>query len=259
MSKRLDKRAIIVTGGASGIGEALCRGFALEGAMVTVADINENAATTLADAIVAEGGRAIPVLMDVTERDQVTAGIERTVSEFGKLDAYFNNAGMIMPMKFLDITEEKFNLIMRINVWGVVVGMQEAAKQFIRQGNGGKIVNTTSVAGRTGYPNVAPYSAAKSAVISLTQAGARALGNEKITVNGFAPGVVDTPLWAKLDDDLEAIGDRDGMMENLSGQIILGRAARAEEIVPTGVFLAGPDSDYITGQIIPVDGGLILV
>jgi meso-butanediol dehydrogenase / (S,S)-butanediol dehydrogenase / diacetyl reductase len=259
VGNRLENRAIIVTGGASGIGEALCRGFAREGASVTVADINQDAATLLADAISSEGGRAIAVVMDVTNRDQVRAGIERTVSEFGQLSAYFNNAGMNSPMKLLDVTEDNFNLIMRVNVWGVLVGMQEAAQQFLRQGTGGKIVNTASIAGRTGFPSFAPYSAAKSAVISLTQAGARAWGSDNITVNGFAPGVVDTPLWVKLDEELEAIGEADGKMDKLSSQIILGRPALPEDIVPTGVFLAGPDSDYITGQIIPIEGGMILV
>jgi len=259
VNNRLSDRAIIVTGGASGIGEALCRGFAEEGAHVTVADINEGAATSLAKAINADGGRAIAVGMDVSDREQVREGIAKTVKEFGKLDAYFNNAGMNSPMKLLDVTEENFNLIMRVNVWGVLVGMQEAAQQFLRQGTGGKIVNTASIAGRTGFPSFAPYSAAKSAVISLTQAGARAWGAEGITVNGFAPGVVDTPLWIKLDEELEAIGEADGKMDKLSGQIILGRPALPEDIVPTGVFLAGPDSDYITGQIIPIEGGMILV
>lgn len=259
MGNRLEHRAVVVTGGASGIGEALCRGFAEEGAHVTVADLNDTAARALAEEINDGGGRAIAVAMDVTERDQVRSGIERTVAEFGKLDAYFNNAGMNSPMKLLDVTEDNFNLIMRVNVWGVLVGMQEAAQQYLRQGSAGKIVNTASIAGRTGFPSFAPYSAAKSAVISLTQAGARAWGADKITVNGFAPGVVDTPLWVKLDEELEAIGEADGKMDKLSSQIILGRPALPADIVPTGVFLAGPDSDYITGQIIPIEGGMILV
>lgn len=259
MANRLEGRVIVVTGGASGIGEALCRGFAREGAKVAIADLNESAAQSLASSITSDGGHAIAVTMDVTDRDQVRAGIAKTVEAFGKLDAYFNNAGMNSPMKLLDVTEENFNLIMRVNVWGVLLGMQEAAKQFLAQGSGGKIVNTASIAGRTGFPSFAPYSAAKFGVIALTQAGARAWGSEGITVNGFAPGVVDTPLWVKLDEELEAIGEADGKMDKLSSQIILGRPAVPEDIVPTGIFLAGPDSDYITGQIIPIEGGMILV
>lgn len=259
MAHRLKNRVILVTGGASGIGAALCRGFALEGAHVVVADLNATAATELAHEIVQSGGSALAVAMDVTNREQVAAGIADSVKAFGKLDAYFNNAGMNSPMKLLDVSEDNFNLIMKVNVLGVLIGMQEAAKQFIAQGRGGKIINTASIAGRTGFPSFAPYSAAKSAVISLTQSGARAWAEHKVTVNGFAPGVVDTPLWVKLDEELEEIGEADGKMDKLSSQIILGRPALPEDIVPTGVFLAAEDSDYITGQIIPIEGGMILV
>ena len=259
MAHRLNDRVILVTGGASGIGAAFCRGFAQEGAHVVVADLNATAATELAGEIVQAGGSAIAVSMDVTNREQVAAGIAEAVKAFGKLDAYFNNAGMNSPMKLLDVSEDNFNLIMKVNVLGVLIGMQEAAKQFIAQGGGGKIINTASIAGRTGFPSFAPYSAAKSAVISLTQSGARAWAEHNITVNGFAPGVVDTPLWVKLDEELEEIGEADGKMDKLSSQIILGRPALPEDIVPTGVFLAAEDSDYITGQIIPIEGGMILV
>lgn len=259
MAIRLSERVVLVTGGASGIGAALCRGFAAEGAHVAIADLNAEAADQLAQEIMASGGSAIGVEMDVTNREQVAGGIQETVKAFGKLDAYFNNAGMNSPMKLLDVTEDNFNLIMKVNVLGVLIGMQEAAKQFIAQGSGGKIINTASIAGRTGFPSFAPYSAAKSAVISLTQAGARAWAEHNITVNGFAPGVVDTPLWVKLDEELEEIGEADGKMDKLSSQIILGRPAVPEDIVPTGVFLAAEDSDYITGQIIPIEGGMILV
>jgi meso-butanediol dehydrogenase/(S,S)-butanediol dehydrogenase/diacetyl reductase len=259
MAHRLNDRVILVTGGASGIGAALCRGFATEGAHVVIADLNASAATELASEIVQAGGSAMGVAMDVTNRDEVAAGIAEAVKAFGKLDAYFNNAGMNSPMKLLDVSEDNFNLIMKVNVLGVLIGMQEAAKQFIAQGSGGKIINTASIAGRTGFPSFAPYSAAKSAVISLTQSGARAWAEHNITVNGFAPGVVDTPLWVKLDEELEEIGEADGKMDKLSSQIILGRPALPEDIVPTGVFLAAEDSDYITGQIIPIEGGMILV
>jgi len=250
---------VVVTGGASGIGAALCRGFAAEGAAVAVADLDSDLAENVASEISKAGGKALGVAMDVTKRGQVADGIKQAVGEFGKLDAFFNNAGMNSPMKLLDVTEDNFDLIMKVNVLGVLLGMQEAAKQFISQDSPGKIVNTASIAGRTGFPSFAPYSAAKSAVISLTQAGARAWGGQKITVNGFAPGVVDTPLWVKLDEELEAIGEAEGKMDKLSSQIILGRAALPEDIVPTGIFLAGADSDYITGQIIPIEGGMILV
>jgi meso-butanediol dehydrogenase/(S,S)-butanediol dehydrogenase/diacetyl reductase len=259
MTRRLDGRTIVVTGGASGIGAALASGFADEGANVVIADLNLDAAEALASEIAASGGSATAVRVDVTDREAVRRGIAHAVERYGRLDAYFNNAGMNSPMKFLDVTESNFELVMRVNALGVLIGIQEAAKQFIAQGGGGKVVNTASIAGRQGFSSFAPYSAAKAAVISLTQAGARALAEHGITVNGFAPGVVATPLWTKLDKELEEIGEGQNGFDSMSSSILLGRPADPEDIVPTGIFLAAADSDYITGQIIPIEGGMILV
>lgn len=259
MAGRLDGRTIVVTGGASGIGAALAVGFADEGATSVIADLNLDAADAVATQIESSGGRASAVRVDVTDRASVRAGIAHAVERHGRLDAYFNNAGMNSPMKFLDVSESNFDLVMRVNALGVLIGIQEAAKQFIAQGGGGKIVNTASIAGRQGFSSFAPYSAAKAAVISLTQSGARALAEHGITVNGFAPGVVATPLWTKLDRELEEIGEGQNGFDSMASGILLGRPADPEDIVPTGVFLAASDSDYITGQIIPIEGGMILV
>lgn len=259
MTGRLEGRTIVVTGGASGIGAALAGGFADEGANVVIADLDLAAAEQLAGRIEDSGGSAMAVRVDVADRSAVRAGIERAVERFGRLDAYFNNAGMNSPMKFLDVTEANFELVMRVNALGVLIGTQEAARRFIAQGGGGKVVNTASIAGRQGFSSFAPYSAAKAAVISLTQAGARALAEHGITVNGFAPGVVATPLWTKLDKELEEIGEGQNGFDSMSSSILLGRPADPVDIVPTGVFLAAADSDYITGQIIPIEGGMILV
>jgi meso-butanediol dehydrogenase/(S,S)-butanediol dehydrogenase/diacetyl reductase len=252
-------RTVVVTGGGSGIGAGISRGMAREGANIAVADLNFVAAQAVADEIVAAGGSAIATHVDVADRADVAAGIAQTVKHFGRLDAYFNNAGMNQPMPFLEISEANFELIMRINALSVLIGTQEAAKQFIAQGTPGKVVNTASIAGRTGFPKFAPYSAAKAAVISLTQAAARDLASHSITVNAFAPGVVATPLWTKLDADLAKMGAADSGFDSMAADILLGRAAQPEDIVPTAIFLASADSDYITGQVIPIEGGMILV
>lgn len=259
MPARLVDRTVLITGAASGIGAAIAAGLAAEGAAVVVADLNLPAAQSVVDGITADGGKAIAVQVDVTDRAQVVKGIEAAVAEFGHLDVYFNNAGVNKPEKFLDITEEAWNLIMNVNAFSVVIGTQEAAQQFLRQGTPGKVVNTASIAGRTGFPSFAPYSASKAAVISLTQAAARSLAAQNITVNGFAPGVVATPLWDKLDKDLADIGEGDSGFDSMAGGILLGRPAQPSDIVPTAIFLASADSDYITGQIIPIEGGMILV
>ena len=259
MTDRLHGKTIIVTGGGSGIGAGISRGFAAEGANVVIADLNLEGGQKVADEIVAVGGSAIAVEVDITDRAAVKAGIATAVAKFGRLDAYFNNAGMNAPMKFLDITEANFELVMRVNALGVLIGTQEAAKQFLAQGGGGKIVNTASIAGRTGFASFAPYSAAKAAIISLTQAAARSLAGDQITVNAFAPGVVATPLWKKLDADLEAMGEVGSNFDSMAGDILLGRPAQPEDIAPTAIFLASTDSDYNTGQVIAIEGGMILV
>jgi meso-butanediol dehydrogenase/(S,S)-butanediol dehydrogenase/diacetyl reductase len=259
MGERLAGKTVVITGAASGIGAAIARGIAAEGGNAVIADLNLEAGEKIAAEIEATGGSALAVRVDVTDRASVAAGIAEAVARFGQLDAYFNNAGMNAPMNFLDITEDNFTLVMKVNALGVLIGIQEAAKQYLAQGTPGKVINTASIAGRTGFPKFAPYSASKSAVISLTQAAARALASDGITVNGFAPGVVETPLWTKLDADLEKMGAADAGFASMAGDILLGRPAQPDDIVPTAVFLAAADSDYITGQIIPIEGGMILV
>jgi meso-butanediol dehydrogenase/(S,S)-butanediol dehydrogenase/diacetyl reductase len=256
VSGRVQDTVVVVTGAARGIGAGIGRGLAAEGAKVVVADLDADGAAATADAI---GAFAVDV--DVADRGSVQRLIRRTVEEFGQLDVIFNNAGVSRPERFLDITEESFERIMRVNVLGVLIAMQEAARQFIAQGHGGKIVNTASIAARQGFPDFAHYCASKAGVVSFTQAAAREWAEHDITVNAFAPGVVDTPLW----DDLDAVlAERDHKargepIAEFSAGILRGRPARPEDIVPTALFLASADSDYMTGQVVMIDGGMVLV
>lgn len=258
---RLTGRNCLVTGAGRGIGLAFAEALMKEGANVTLVDVDPsvaNIAKDLSAKVTGAGfGRAIGVKADVAERDDIRAAIERTVKEFGSLDVMFNNAGINPPLNFMDVTEENWNLVMRVNAWSVLIGTQEAARQMIAQGTKGKVINTASVAGRQGYGNMAPYSASKAAVLSLTQAAARTLAPHKITVNAFAPAVVRTPLWDQLDKDLVSIGSTKEIgqaVELFSSTIPLGSAS-PEDLTGTALFLASPDSDYITGQTIMVDGG----
>ncbi len=263
---RLSGRNCIVTGAARGMGRAIADDLLREGGNVVYADIDDlvmEVVSTASERVESSGaGKAIAIKVDVTKRDQIRAAVDLAAKEFGALNVMFNNAGINKPMKFLDVTEENWDLIMRVNGLSVLIGMQEAAKQMIKQGTGGKIINTASIAGRQGYDNIAPYCASKFSVISLTQSGARALAGNNITVNGFAPGVVNTPLWEQLDKDLMELGasERPGQaIAEFSAGILRGRAASADDIVGTTTFLAAPDSDYMTGQIIMIDGGMVLV
>jgi len=259
---RVQDRVVIVTGGAGGIGAAACRAIASEGGKVVVADLDESAARGVADAIVENGDAATSVRVDVTDRAQVRAMIEAAVDTFGAVNVVFNNAGMNRPRDFMDVDSDNFDEIVRVNTWGVIVCTQEAAKQMIAQGTGGKIINTGSIASRQGFWDFVPYCVAKFGTLAVTQATARGLIEHGITVNAFAPGVVDTPMWIGLSEDIRAIHDQpadaDPMRDFATGTL-LGRPAAPEELAPFLVYLASPESDYMTGQMYMVDGGQILV
>ena len=259
---RLQGKVAIVTGGAQGIGEGIAARLVQEGTHVAVADLNGEKAKSVALSLNQSGGEAIGVSLDVAERDQVRAAVQETVRAFGKLDIFFNNAGFNKPLPFMEVDEDNFNSIMRVNAWGVLVCTQEAARQMIAQGAGGKIINTASIAGRQGYAEFAPYCASKASVISLTQAAAREFAKHKITVNAFAPGVVVTPLWDGLEQDMidKGVIQRKGeFIESFSSSILLGYPSRPSDIAGIAAFLASSDSDYITGQVIMADGGMVLV
>ena len=259
---RLDQKRVLITGAGSGIGAGFATAMASEGATVGILDLNLEAAQKVADQIISDGGSAIALAADVADRSQIAGAIQKFVAFASGLDVIFNNAGFNKPMPLLEVTEENFNAIMRVNGLGVLIGIQEAAKVMISQGAGGKIINTSSVAGRQGYPDFAPYSASKFAVNALTQAAARGLAEHGITCNSFSPGVVDTPLWVTLDKDLIEMGatkDPGQAIDEFSADILIGRPALAQDLVGTAIFLASGDSDYMTGQTIMIDGGKVLL
>lgn len=170
----------------------------------------------------------------------------------------FNNAGVNKPMNFVDVGKDNWNFIMGVNGLGCMIGMQEAARQTIAQGTGGKIINTEAITSRQGFDNVVQYCASKFAVVSPTQSGARDMSKHDITVTGFAPGVVATEMWEQVYQDLMEIGVSQWpgqAMEAFSAEILKGRLAKPEDITGTTTFLASKDSDYMTGQIVMIDGG----
>ncbi|RWR09247.1 glucose 1-dehydrogenase [Sinirhodobacter populi] len=262
MSNSIEDRSIIVTGSGRGIGRSIAEGLAQAGARVVIADINAETAEATAAEIREAGGRAIGLAVDVTDRASTQALIARTVSSYGRLDAIFNNAGIAQVKQFNDITEDDWHRVMDVNAMGVLIGIQEASKQFIAQGGGGKIINTASIAGKQGYEPLAHYSASKFAVVALTQAAARAFGKHRINVNAICPGVVATDMWKLIDKGFkdEGLTSRDNeAFEGFSAGILLGRPSHPEDLAGVSIFLASAGSDYMTGQSLVVDGGMVLV
>jgi meso-butanediol dehydrogenase/(S,S)-butanediol dehydrogenase/diacetyl reductase len=258
---KLDGRTVVITGAARGIGRGVAMRLGAEGANVGVADLDAEGAEATAVAIREAGGAAIGVGCDVGDRASVKAALDAAVADFGRLDVLFNNAGISKTQHFLEVTEEDYNRIMRVNGLGVLFGTQEAAKIYRSQGGGGKVVNTASIAGKEGFPLFPAYCASKFAVVSMTQSAARDLSGEGITVNAFCPGVVTTELWDQLDEDSRNVGETETagqLLDEFSENIPVGRTSTPEDIAGLCVFLASADSDYITGQSINVDGGMLV-
>ncbi len=252
------KGGAIVTGAARGIGKRIAEALVEDGYGTVVADIDPKVGEETAKAL---GPTARFCKVDVTERTSVAEAVALCRREFGSIRVMINNAGFNKPEPFLEATEKTWRAILEVNALGVLIGTQEAAKAMIADGIKGKIINTASIAGRSGFADFAPYSASKAAVVSLTQAGARALASKGITVNAFGPGVVDTPLWEQLDKDLHAMGASSApgeAMNSLASQILLGRVAKPQDVVGTVKFLWSEQSDYMTGQVLLIDGGMIL-
>jgi meso-butanediol dehydrogenase/(S,S)-butanediol dehydrogenase/diacetyl reductase len=259
VSGSVSGKSIIVTGAGRGIGAEIARDLARNGAKVCIADLNRAAAEKVSAEI---GSGAIAAEVNVADRASTKALIAETVKAFGRLDVMFNNAGISQTCPFMEVTESDWHRIMDVNGLGVLIGTQEAARQMIAQGTGGKIINTASIAAKQGYPLFAHYCASKFAVAALTQAAARALAGDKITVNAFAPGVVRTELWEQLDREFMDLGltqKPDQAINEFSQSILAGRYSRPEDITGVTTFLASTGSDYVTGQTFMVDGGMVLI
>ncbi|WP_028022074.1 SDR family NAD(P)-dependent oxidoreductase [Enterovibrio calviensis] len=264
-TSRLANKHVLITGAARGMGAAIAENYAEQGAKVCVADVNLDGCQEVVDRIVAKGGSAIAVKMDVTKRADIAAGVKATVDAFGSINVMLNNAGINKPLMFLDITEENWQQIMDVNGLGCLMGMQEAAKQMIAQGPQDepyKIINVGSIVSRMAFDDVVPYSCSKHAVLAMINGGAKALVKHNITVNGYGPGVVRTELWEQLDKDLVAIGKFEKPGESMDtlarDMILLGRYSYPEDVLGTASFLASKDSDYMTGQLIMIDGGMVM-
>jgi len=254
---KLENKVAIVTGGANGIGRAIALRYAQEGAQVVIADIQRDKADDLAAEISDGGGAALAVGLDVTQEAEIDGLIAATLERFGRIDILVNNAAIFEMQPLLEVTRESWDRIFDINVKGMFFVLQAVARQMVAQGDGGKIVNLASQAGRRGEALVVQYCASKAAVISITQSAGLALANERINVNGIAPGVVDTPMWDVVDGLFAQFeGLPLGEKKRLVGEAVpFGRMGTPEDMVGAAVFLASSDADYILAQTLNVDGG----
>ena len=256
---QLENKVAIITGAASGMGKAMAKGYAKEGASVVIADLNADAATEVSESINSDGGNAIAIKYDVTDIEQSRDLVDSTLDKYGQLDILVNNAGVVVVSPIEDATPEDWDLIFDVNAKGLFFLSQIACVPMRKQSSG-KIINMASGAGRTGGADAAAYSASKATVMSITRCFAMAMGAYNVNVNGIAPGLVRTPFWDKLDDEFVKIGDKSpgDTWRELSKLVVLGRPGVAEDIVPMAIFLAGSGSDYITGQTYNVLGGIIM-
>jgi meso-butanediol dehydrogenase/(S,S)-butanediol dehydrogenase/diacetyl reductase len=208
--------------------------------------------------IAAAGGTASTFEADVSRRDEVYAAIDHAEQALGGFDVMVNNAGIAQVKPLAEVTQEDVARICRINIDGVLWGIQAAAKKFQARGQGGKIINASSVAGHEGAAMLGVYSATKFAVRALTQAAAKEYARSGITVNAYCPGIVGTDMWDEIDERLSVItgAPRGASHAQAVARIALGRAQTPEDVAALVAFLASPDSDYITGQAILTDGGM---
>ena len=252
--KRLDGKSALITGAARGIGKGFAKAYVNEGATVAIGDINIEAAEATADEI---GDAAFAVQIDVSKQDSIDGAINAVVATAGKLDILINNAALFDAAETVDITRESYDKLYAVNVAGTLFTMQAAARQMVKQGHGGKIINMASQAGRRGESLVLVYCSTKAAVISMTQSAGLDLIRHGINVNAIAPGVVDGEHWEHVDAMFAKLeGKKPGQKKaEVAAGVPAGRFAVPEDLAPMAVFLASEEAHYIVAQTYNVDGG----
>jgi NAD(P)-dependent dehydrogenase (short-subunit alcohol dehydrogenase family) len=259
---RLTGRTVLITGAARGIGAACARRLAAEGAKLVLADLDGPGVEKLAGEL-----EQVAVQADVTRDQDIERMVEEPYRRWGRLDVLFNNAGVIRLQPMLEVERTEWDRVMEVNLRAVFFVLQAVARRMLRQELmadselRGKLIQTASIASyRGGNHLMTPYSASKAGVVSLTRSAAQALAPHRITSNCVCPGAVETPMWEQIDREwgaLEGLGAGEAWKRRIRG-IPLGRPERPEDVASVVTFLAGPDSDYMTGQALNVDGGIVM-
>jgi len=245
----LEEKVAVVTGASRGIGRAIAQKFASLGAFVV---INYNGAKERAEEvkreIEAEGGKGAIYQCDVSDYGKCETFIKDVVNEYGRIDILVNNAGVTQDGLLMKMTEEAFDQVIATNMKGAFNTVRFASRQMVKQ-RSGRIINMSSVVGVTGNAGQANYAASKAGIIGLTKAAARELASRKVTVNAIAPGFIETDMTSVLSEKVR---------EASVAQIPLGSFGKPEQVAAAAAFLASEDGGYITGQVLHVDGGMVM-
>jgi len=245
---RLKDKVALVTGGARGIGRAIALTFAREGADIVVADVNAEEAEKTARDIEAIGRKALGLGMDVTDFAKVEEGINKILDKFTKVDILVNNAGITKDNLLLRMSAQEWEMVLNVNLKGAFNCIKAVSRPMIKQ-RSGRIINIASIIGIMGNAGQANYSASKAGLIALTKTAAKELASRNINVNAVAPGFIQTEMTAKLPEEVKA---------KMKEAIPLARFGQPEDVGAVCLFLASSDSDYITGQTVVVDGGMVM-
>lgn len=250
MNLSFDGKVALVTGAGAGMGLATANAFAAAGAAVVLADFKEDAVKAAADKLLAAGHKALAVRCDVSDDAQVEAMVERTVAEFGRLDAAFNNAGVMAKIApTADSTRDEWDRVIGVNLRGVWACMKYELRQMLKQGSGA-IVNNASVGALTGNPGIPSYIASKHGVVGLTRTAALEVIKQGIRVNAVNPGLIDTQVGRDVFKGDERV------YAETAKHVPIGRAGRPEEIASVVLWLCSPGASYVVGHALTVDGGM---
>ena len=256
--KKFNGKNVIVTGAAQGVGKETSLKFLEEGANVLMADIDNSKLEELKTEISKYTGQVHLMKIDISKQEDISLMINEIIKKWGSIDYLVNNASVSLTKSMMEITVEDWDRVLNINVKGTFFIMLKAAKEMIKAGNGGSIVNISSIAGLNGRPLFLPYAASKAAVINFTKSAALEFAKYNIRVNSIAPGTIDTTMWEKCSEDLSKINDcnREELIEGWVKKIPLKRLAQPADIANSILFLCSKEGEYITGQTINVCGGL---